>query len=1000
VEPTIAITALAKLIGLGMKGWAAIETRGVDDNDVTAIQTLLETGAWFSSARKPVNPTVAAQHLALIARAFGLAVGRHQEFHGKLQLSSGLRRWFNRSDRERADEIALRVQAAALHLHPLGNEPRNEVDLVAALTGSPLDTSYYRKLWQAFSDPSMTLPEEEPPLVMSRGARREFERYFLLAYLTVLESPAGRGVAAYLDSLQRYRAQLVRDLLVQDMAAWGERHVFGNVPRERWTDGDFVPFLPLDALYVEMDGVLDRESGAAGDPEPLLALLERLATADSPRPVVLVVADFGTGKSLSARMLARRWAELALRTTSVSLDALLPIYVRCAEDLPHEAVDLAATVRRAWKRQADGFGLALSEDDEALLWPAGSQRMVCLLDGLDEVSLGDQHLKTLLQRLHGKTTARHRFIVFSRPGAVPPLDELGNSVAVVRVQPFRAPQIERWIACWNQARPGAQPVTLSMIEKLGLDEVVRTPILLFMVAFTWEGRLARSLAPTRAEIYNGFFEQIATGKAAVDQERHRPIAAASEALLVALRNHRILDDRAELRDAMLWLMARVAWEAQILDQRHPPEPLTRRHIDNLLQDGDLCVPTDAAHAIRIGLVLTLQSELRTADHHFLFGHQSFREFLVGRYWAMQLHQIVRESPRAWDDRTAALLGGRLLGEENRSLEFLVQIVNAVTDPRRPVGSPGWTDPERTVLVRWAQEVFSDEGQAFIRRDRPGVRGDVRLRGEMRLRDDARTVLREAALAIGSLTHDSPGLSAPDVLTLRSMLAWFWLHRLEPCVIAPGANLAGSRLDGVSLRGARLDRARLEQVRLSNARLDRVVLIGARLAAADLQGATLAGVVLDGADLTEARLTGARVARTSLVSACLDDAHLQHTQFDDCNLSAASLRRARLFAAILSNSCLHGANLEGAELAHAQLVSANLENARLTGANLDSVNLRRARLRGADLSSANLVNADLRAANLLEARVDAVLLEGASFDEQTLWPEGFDPTARGASRARG
>lgn len=463
VEPTIAISALAKLIGLGMKGWSAIESRGFEEKDVAAIQSLLETGTSFASMRTPVTPTVAAQHLALIARSFGQAVGRHQEFHGKLLLTGGLRRWRNSSDRQREEEIELRVKVAGLAPHGLGDNPRGEVDLVGALTGSPLDTSYYRKLWQAFSDPGMTLPGEEPPLVMSQTARREFERYFLLAYLAALESPAGRGIAAYLESLQQYRAMLVRDLLVQDMAAWGGRHVFGNVPRERWTDGEAVPFLPLDALYVESDGALEVEVEKAGAPEPILELIERLTAIDAPRRVVLVVADFGSGKSLTARMLAKRWAERALTSTSVSLDAVLPIYVRCAEDFPHEAVDLAATARRAWKRQADGFGLSVPDDDGALAWPTEAQCVVCLLDGLDEVALGDQHLKTLFQKLQGKTTARHRFVVFSRPGAVPARTDLGNGVDVVRVQPFGPEQVERWIAGWNQLRPEAQPVTPAVI---------------------------------------------------------------------------------------------------------------------------------------------------------------------------------------------------------------------------------------------------------------------------------------------------------------------------------------------------------------------------------------------------------------------------------------------------------------------------------------------------------------------------------------------------------
>lgn len=75
---------------------------------------------------------------------------------------------------------------------------------------------------------------------------------------------------------------------------------------------------------------------------------------------------------------------------------------------------------------------------------------------------------------------------------------------------------------------------------------------------------------------------------------------------------------------MLWLMGRVAWEAHMLEQRHPPQPLTRRHIDNLLQDGDVPIPVGAADTIRIGLILALQADLHSANHTILFGHLSFR----------------------------------------------------------------------------------------------------------------------------------------------------------------------------------------------------------------------------------------------------------------------------------------------------------------------------------------------------------------------------------------
>jgi hypothetical protein len=58
------------------------------------------------------------------------------------------------------------------------------------------------------------------------------------------------------------------------MATWGGRHVFGNVPRERWSDDELVPFLPLEDLYVEpLGAAMKGQRGMPTDPEPLADLI-------------------------------------------------------------------------------------------------------------------------------------------------------------------------------------------------------------------------------------------------------------------------------------------------------------------------------------------------------------------------------------------------------------------------------------------------------------------------------------------------------------------------------------------------------------------------------------------------------------------------------------------------------------------------------------------------------------------------------------------------------
>lgn len=172
---------LSKLIGLGMKGWKALDDKDLDQDDVEGLRSMLETGSSIAGMKAPGTSAAAAVHLALVTRAFGQAVGRHQEFHGKVPLggSSRLRRLVDGDERARVKEIGLRLQHAAIGLQALGNDPRREVDLVDSLRGSPLGTPYYRKLWDAFSNPAFDVPGldgdvVDPPLAMSATARREF----------------------------------------------------------------------------------------------------------------------------------------------------------------------------------------------------------------------------------------------------------------------------------------------------------------------------------------------------------------------------------------------------------------------------------------------------------------------------------------------------------------------------------------------------------------------------------------------------------------------------------------------------------------------------------------------------------------------------------------------------------------------------------------------------------------------------------------------------------
>ncbi|MEZ4433690.1 MAG: hypothetical protein R3F65_14885 [bacterium] len=90
--------------------------------------------------------------------------------------------------------------------------------------------------------------------------------------------------------------------------------------------------------------------------------------------------------------------------------------MRCADDATAETLRLDAMVSTAIKRHAD-IGLSLKYPRPGLR-PRHSERVLIILDGLDEVVLAARARRPL-QHLREESTARRRIIVMSRPGVLP-----------------------------------------------------------------------------------------------------------------------------------------------------------------------------------------------------------------------------------------------------------------------------------------------------------------------------------------------------------------------------------------------------------------------------------------------------------------------------------------------------------------------------------------------------------------------------------------------------
>lgn len=122
-------------------------------------------------------------------------------------------------------------------------------------------------------------------------------------------------------------------------------------------------------------------------------------------------------------------------------------------------------------------------------------------------------------------------------------------------------------------------------------------------------------------------------------------------------------------------------------------------------------------------------------------------------------------------------------------------------------------------------------------------------------------------------------------------------------------------------------------------------------------------------VTEKKLSGLQMP-----GANLQDADFVYRELRGADFAGANLARARL------QGCdLRAATFEGADLTEARFPMADLRGASLRNATLESTSFSQARLEGADFTGSDLSRADLR----------------ATYDESTIWPEGFDPVAAGA-----
>ena len=922
---------LAKLLFSGLTGYLGAKREGFDEGDLAALQGVFDAVTQATPLlRESPAPRWRALHFATVTRAFGAALQAHWA-HSEQMVPwprSGLlsRLFQDRRSAERSQELEVRLrfatvwckevlEATGADVHPI---PLDES------TASPTSLVYYRALWTAFTHRSLDEGQQIPMMLFEGDGKLRFETAFIIAYAGELSSPGAATLRAHLFASTAERVLAFRRLVLCDTAAWRSRPVFD-------TDSSAaIPALPLEDIYVEPLGTDARASGLGA--RPIRSLIHEALAA---RRVVVVRGDFGLGKSLTAKIITSDWAAHYLTNYGTpSNDLVYPIYIKCARDFTGRDMTLDALARSALRRQAEELGLALRSDDSALQLPAADALVVFIVDGLDEVHLSQRELDRFFAMLDEATHQNHRVVLMSRAAGLPPPERLPR-VPILDVQPFRpfgpdgAPggDVELWLNRWNRLT-GAQ-LTAREFARADILDICSTPIVLFMAAASWSESVRGSTS--RADIYERFMAQVARGKCESDRDAHPVVAAATERIRERLIAAREVPQASPTALSMLWLMSRVAWEAHRLEGADMDVSVF--DIEKIVNEELGLREPMMSEIVRVGLLLALQMDPHGDNHRVLFGHKSFREFLVARYWSSTLQKVIAD-PRGRAKLERRFFGGRLFVDGDESFSFLVQILNGI----------GWARSQRIELLKWAENVFRADAPAFDEAS------------SARWWEEDRFSVREAALALAgrvTLGAEPLGMELRDEAALRSLIAALFVTQASPGLQAPRMKLQRGQLRGAWLERANLFRADLEGANLEGGNLERANLRGANLRSARLTRANLFMADLQNADLTGASLIGARLQRASLKGAVLSSARLDGAILDSADLDDANLDKASLEGASINHARLNDASLEGAHLERALLREARLQGVRAKGANFFKAQLHSADLRHSDLRGSNL-----------------------------------------------
>lgn len=181
----------------------------------------------------------------------------------------------------------------------------------------------------------------------------------------------------------------------------------------------------------------------------------------------------------------------------------------------------------------------------------------------------------------------------------------------------------------------------------------------------------------------------------------------------------------------------------------------------------------------------------------------------------------------------------------------------------------------------------------------------------------------------------------------------------------------------------------------------------KMRADNLQGVDVSKHDLQRIDLRQMSMQRSNLQDCDLSHSLFGASKIEQAQFSNSNMAFAKLNSVKaeranfcgvsLKQAMAVNACFNAASFVRADLSGGQFSEASFNRADFTSAILDGCCMVRADLKEANFTDANLFNTDLSSADLRGAiftsssNLDNALLEGAKYNEATVFPASFTPS---------